>query len=158
MSADERLARHADLYRQRHEVYGENFRVVGAILKALFPNGVKLETEDDHNRWHLFVLEIVKITRYANNWEKGGHEDSQDDLSVYAAMLAEIEAEIREQPGKEANQKSSKPARHIEAHPDRGLVIVKNEMGRQIAIFSEAANGSMDNAYDAAVKYVNRGM
>lgn len=82
-------------YRERHAVYGDNYKVVGEVMKALFPDGIDLKTVDDHNRFHLFMLQIVKITRYANNFEAGGHEDSQLDISVYAAMLVEVDREVR---------------------------------------------------------------
>lgn len=88
------LEQAAKTYRQRHEVYGDNFRKVGAVMAALFPEGIALRTEDDHNRFHIFMLEVVKLTRYVENWSKGGHEDSQLDLSVYAAMLVQIDREI----------------------------------------------------------------
>lgn len=97
--ADAVLEKAADTYRERRAVYGENFRAVGRVMKALFPKGVNLETEDDHNRFHILMLEVVKLTRYAENWHRGGHEDSQLDLSVYAAMLVQIDREIaREEP------------------------------------------------------------
>lgn len=97
--ADSVLEQAAKTYRERHAVYGDNYRMVGKIMAVLFPGGVKLETEADHNRFHIFMLEVVKLTRYANNWARGGHEDSQLDLSVYAAMLVEIDREAaRDEP------------------------------------------------------------
>lgn len=89
--ADKILENAAEIYRERNLVYGDNYRNVGKIMAVLFPAGLNLITEDDHNRFHLFFLEIVKITRYAQNFGKGGHEDSQLDLSVYAAMMVEVD-------------------------------------------------------------------
>lgn len=94
MKPHEVLEKASETFRERHAVYGDNYRMVGAVMTALFPSGVKLETEDDHNRFHIFMLEIVKLTRYAQNWSVGGHEDSQLDLSVYAAMLVSIDREV----------------------------------------------------------------
>lgn len=94
MSAHEILQDAASTFKERHEVYGDNWRTVGRVMKALFPKGVALNTEDDHNRFHILMLEVVKLTRYVENWSSGGHEDSQLDLSVYAAMLVQIDREI----------------------------------------------------------------
>lgn len=94
--ADEILDRAAETFRQRRAVYGENFRAVGRVMKALFPEGIPLKTVDDHNRFHILMLEVVKLTRYCENWSRGGHEDSQIDQSVYCAMLVQIDQEIAE--------------------------------------------------------------
>ena len=73
---------------ERAAVYGERGHVMlGATLKALLPNGVKLETADDFARWSLFQMVVGKLARYAGNYHKGGHKDSLHDLQVYAAML-----------------------------------------------------------------------
>lgn len=87
------LERAAETFRERHAVYGDNYKLVGAVMTALFPNGIILKTAQDHNRFHILMLEIVKLTRYVQNWNEGGHEDSQLDLSVYAAMLVSIDRE-----------------------------------------------------------------
>ncbi len=84
----------AKLYAERNAVYKDNFRMVGAIMKALFPDGPPaLETVQDYNRWHLFELAIVKLSRYAVTYNEGGHEDSLDDLIVYMAMVAQCDHE-----------------------------------------------------------------
>lgn len=88
----------AATYRERNAVYGDNYLRVGGALAALFPDGVTLKTEDDHNRFHIFALKVVKLSRYCVNWEKGGHEDSLLDDTVYGAMLLEIDRNIRERP------------------------------------------------------------
>jgi hypothetical protein len=88
-----RLEKAAAIFRDRNPTYGENWRKVGPVMTALFPEGVSLRSEMDHARFHILMLIVVKLTRYANAWEKGGHADSLDDLAVYAAMLAEIDVE-----------------------------------------------------------------
>lgn len=93
-TAGDVLKQATETYDERHKVYGDNYKVVGLVMAALFPDGVNLQTADDHNRFHIFFLEVVKMTRYVQNWDRGGHEDSQLDLSVYAAMLVEIDREI----------------------------------------------------------------
>ena len=82
----------ADTYRARNQVYGDNFRMVGRVMEAMFPNGVVLRTADDFNRWHLFELKIVKLTRFAISGLL--HVDSIHDDGVYSAM---VEALINEE-------------------------------------------------------------
>ena len=72
----------------RNKVYGDNYKSVGRVMKALFPNGVNLKTEEDFNTWHLFELVIVKITRFANSNLK--HKDSIHDTAVYSAMIESL--------------------------------------------------------------------
>lgn len=84
----------AKTFRERNAIYGDNYKNVGGAMAALFPEGVMLKTADDWNRMHIFILGIVKQSRYANNWSKGGHADSSHDNTVYSAMLEGIDAEI----------------------------------------------------------------
>jgi len=86
----------ADVYDAKHKIYGDNYRVVGKVMSAMFPNGMTVLDEDGWNRLHLFILSVVKLTRYANNISQGGHEDSIKDLIVYQAMLQEIDEEVNE--------------------------------------------------------------
>lgn len=82
-------------YKDRNAVYKDNFRVVGDVVEALFPNGVELQTREDFTRWHIFELLIVKLTRYAANYPEGGHPDSLADMIVYLGILNGIDGEIR---------------------------------------------------------------
>jgi hypothetical protein len=84
----------AATYEERNAVYGDNFRRVGNAMVAMFPDGLTLKTADDWNRAHLFLLGVVKQTRYAVNFEKGGHRDSVHDSTVYSAMLEAVDQEI----------------------------------------------------------------
>lgn len=88
------LAEAAKTFAERHAVYGDNYLNVGGALQALFPDGIEVFTTDDHNRFHIFMLVLVKLSRYANNWKKGGHQDSIRDAAVYAAMLESIDEDI----------------------------------------------------------------
>lgn len=92
-TADKILESAAETFRERNKVYGDNYKNVGQVMKGLFPDGVTLLTEEDHNRFHLLFLDVVKLTRYCNNWEKGGHQDSIHDSIVYGAMLESIDSE-----------------------------------------------------------------
>jgi hypothetical protein len=84
-NAAEVLEQMANTYRERNIVYGDNYKVVGEVMKSLFPNGMELQEVDDYNIWHLFELMIVKITRFANS--NLSHKDSIHDAAVYAAMV-----------------------------------------------------------------------
>lgn len=87
------LHKAAEIFEERNAVYQDAYLIVGKVTEALFPNGVSLVTEEDHNRWHLLELIIVKLTRYTANW-KTGHNESMDDLIVYGAMLAALDDEM----------------------------------------------------------------
>lgn len=101
----DRLRRSADIFEARASVYKDNYRAVGRVVEALFPDGHTQSDQSDHNRWHLFELVIVKLTRYANNYDAGGHEDSIDDMIVYLSMLGQLDAELRaDQPEREADE------------------------------------------------------
>ena len=76
----------AQLFDNRSKVYKDNYINFGKVMAGLFPDGITLKTEEDHVRFHLFILAIVKLTRYSNNW-KSGHSDSSRDSAVYMAML-----------------------------------------------------------------------
>lgn len=84
----------AALYKQRNAQYGDTYKMQGAILEAMFPNGVSLDGIDDQNRYSIFITIVSKMLRYANNFDKGGHEDSLDDISVYAMMLKELDNDL----------------------------------------------------------------
>lgn len=86
------LRKSADIYAERNAVYKDNYKMVGKLMVALFPNGITLKTVEEHNKFHLFMLAIVKLSRYATNYE-AGHEPSVEDLIVYMAMVQALDAE-----------------------------------------------------------------
>lgn len=86
----EALRSAAETYEQRSKLWGDNYKQVGAMMVAMLPAGVKLETADDWNRFLIFGHVINKVTRYAQNLNTGGNKDSAHDLVVYAAMLEEL--------------------------------------------------------------------
>lgn len=91
--APEILEEAATTYRQRNEVYGDNYLKFGKIMDIMFPDTIYVDGADGWNRMGVFVQCLSKLTRYAENMGKGGHYDSALDLSVYAAMLAELTKE-----------------------------------------------------------------
>lgn len=88
IKAAKTLRRMAKLYKERGKLYGHNYAKVGPVMVALHPNGIILETEADHEFFHLYSLLIVKLTRFATS--NCTHHDSIKDLCVYGAMLTAI--------------------------------------------------------------------
>lgn len=93
--ADEILQEAAQTFAERKVIYGTNYINAGNALHALFPNGVTLSNEIDQRRFHIFTWIIGKLSRYALNFDKGGHQDSIHDACVYAAMLEAIDEEAQ---------------------------------------------------------------
>lgn len=87
------LRRAAEIYEGRNEVYGNSYKRHGDIMAVLFPDGATLKSPSDFNRFAILIMIAAKLDRYAVNWEKGGHADSLDDISVYAQMLNELDGE-----------------------------------------------------------------
>jgi len=88
------LAEGANTFRERNKVYGDNYKRAGGAFAALFPNGVTLKTKEDHDRFHLFSLIVVKLSRYAVSIEAGKpHRDSIHDAGVYCAMVESVDEE-----------------------------------------------------------------
>lgn len=90
-SADQILKECSGLFKQRHKLYGDNYKRHGEVMKALFPNGIALKTIEDHNRFGILTQMVAKMTRYGEQFSKGGHLDSIIDLCTYSAILAELE-------------------------------------------------------------------
>lgn len=80
-------------FKAKNAEYGDNWEKVGKILNILYPNGIEIKSEDEHNRFQMLMMILGKLTRYINNW-KSGHIDSIHDLIVYAALLQSIDNEI----------------------------------------------------------------
>jgi hypothetical protein len=81
----------AKTFQERNETYGDTYKRHGDVAAALFPEGVDLVTAEDQNRYAIVNMLISKLTRYAANFEEGGHQDSLHDITVYAAMLNELD-------------------------------------------------------------------
>lgn len=91
-TSDDILIEAGETFRQRRAVYGDNWKRAGAMLQALFPNGVFLSSAMDHDSFHILSLIVVKLSRYAVSWDRGEfHQDSVHDAAVYCAMLEMID-------------------------------------------------------------------
>jgi hypothetical protein len=95
MKASDSLRQSADLFEERGNVYGDAYKNFGHVMKALFPHSVGVHTVEGFNRLGVLTQIVMKIVRYANQFEAGGHDDSLLDLSTYAAMLRGLDAEGR---------------------------------------------------------------
>lgn len=89
------LKKALETYDERHLVYGDNYLTIGNVFNNLFPEGLSVCGQAGWNRLHALMLMVVKLTRYAQNFDAGGHQDSLLDLIVYTAMLGEIDDEDR---------------------------------------------------------------
>lgn len=77
----------AETFRERNAEYKDNFKMVGPIMKILFPDGVPAELLGSH-QFHLFELKVVKLSRFAISGLQ--HLDSIHDDGVYSAMIESI--------------------------------------------------------------------
>jgi hypothetical protein len=91
-SVPETLREAAAIYEQRNTLYGENYKVFYRVMDAIFPDGIFAKGED-WNRIGMLIQMVNKLTRYIQNFDRGGHEDSLYDLSVYCHMLLELDRE-----------------------------------------------------------------
>jgi len=85
VTGDQILEEMAKTYKQRNEIYGDNFMTMGPVMTALFPNGITLKTQQDFIVFHLLDWMVGKLTRFVNTGMV--HIDSIHDLAVYAAMI-----------------------------------------------------------------------
>lgn len=84
----------ANLFESRNKEYSGNGRHAyerhGDLMAALFGPNLNPKTAEDHARLGVLTQIISKISRYATNFHRGGHEDSARDLVVYSAMLLKL--------------------------------------------------------------------
>lgn len=86
----EMLREGAALYEERNKLYGDNYKKFGPAFIP-FLRGIRIETGDDLNRFAILIQVLAKITRYCENFNAGGHDDSLVDMVVYATMLRELD-------------------------------------------------------------------
>jgi hypothetical protein len=88
VSPDKALEAAAETFRERGKTYGDNWMLIGAVMDAIFPDGYKAPSVNSWNRFHLWFLILVKMTRLAVTDFR--HKDSAHDITVYAAMLESL--------------------------------------------------------------------
>lgn len=101
LHTDKVLEAMAATFRQRNSEYGDNYLTLGAVMAALFPEGVTLKTEEDFIKYHFFDWAIGKFTRFTRTGMQ--HMDSLHDCAVYLAMMEDYLTQIKE---RDANGKN----------------------------------------------------
>ena len=89
-----------ELFTKKNENYGNSFRKTGQILKIIFEEPIKLETEKDYVTFGLVVRKLDKLVRYCNlrftgEKDKVGEsiKDTIGDDGVYSFILQGVEEE-----------------------------------------------------------------
>ena len=90
-SVPEMLIDASRIYKEKNALYGDNYKRFGPALHSLI-SSVKIDNPDDFNRFALLTQIFSKMSRYCQMFSEGGHDDSLDDLAVYAMMLKELDA------------------------------------------------------------------
>ena len=77
------------------EQYGDSYTDFGKICSILFKKGITVKSEEEFNRIGILFMIIHKVTRLSKAvfLDKSLFEkpfDNAKDLSIYAAMLAEL--------------------------------------------------------------------
>lgn len=90
VNAAELIAQAQKTFAERNKTYGSSYLRHGRVMKELYPDGVKLETIDDFNRFGVINMLVSKMCRYATDPKKG-HLDSIHDNGVYSFILEEID-------------------------------------------------------------------
>lgn len=91
----EMLREAAAVYEERNKIYKDNYKHIGEVMCGMFPEGVTLKTVDDFNRFFCYFQAVGKLTRYAAQFNAGGHDDSLVDNSVYSTMLRELDNDAK---------------------------------------------------------------
>lgn len=119
LTVPDRLTQLGQIYEKRNKVYADNYYHFGTILKGLFPNGITLETEEEHNRYAIFMQLVHKLSRYSNTIKTGGHKDSLNDFAVYSQMLSEFDEFAEYQNGLERADPRDKKIKDLELEIQR---------------------------------------
>lgn len=90
MKASECIASAAKTFAERAAVYGDSYTRHGKVMAVLFPEGLKLESIDDFNRFGILNMQVSKLIRYTQAWEDR-HIDSSHDMGVYCFMQEELD-------------------------------------------------------------------
>mgnify|MGYP005818810699 FL=1 len=88
--ADVLMADGVKTFAERRAVYGDSYIKHAKVMSALFPDGVKLESEVDYARWSIINLIMLKFVRYAKDFDSP-HQDSIHDSGVYCFVLEELD-------------------------------------------------------------------
>lgn len=90
MKAYECIMAAGKTFKERAAVYGDSYTRHGEVMIALFPDGLKLNTVEDFNRFGILNMQISKLIRYTQSWDDR-HIDSSHDQGVYCFMQEELD-------------------------------------------------------------------
>lgn len=162
------LREKANLFIERNAVYGDTYKRHGTVMSALFPDGASLETINEHSRWQILNTIVSKLVRYSANMHRGGHDDSLDDISVYAMMLKELDGNEKENAAHEfSSEVPDAPTRRGSTHEEyndacederKTLEATRVELENQIHALSiareaaDAMRGEHERVRDAFIR------
>lgn len=86
--APDLLDKMAATFRERNAVYKDNWITCGQVFQILFPDGVKIETQAQHEMFGILYQIVGKLTRFAGSGCT--HADSIHDLAVYSAIAEHL--------------------------------------------------------------------
>jgi hypothetical protein len=90
-SVAENLSELIQIHEDRAHLYGNDYLTGATSIMGLFPRGVEARTPRDAIRLGLIYQLHAKLLRYCYRFNDGGHEDSLDDIAVYAQMLKNVD-------------------------------------------------------------------
>ena len=81
----------------RHKVYADGHEVQGAVMQALFPQGILSRSKQDFTRLYFVQMIVTKLVRYCVAWQASiQHQDSIHDLGVYSFLLEGYDQQQKE--------------------------------------------------------------
>lgn len=79
-----------ETFKARNTSYGDSYLRHGIVMSALFPDGIELKTQEDFNRFGVLNMQVSKLVRYTQSWDRP-HIDSSHDLGVYSFIQEELD-------------------------------------------------------------------
>lgn len=89
-TAGELIAAGLETYKQKAEIYGDSYIRHGAVMQAMFPNGITIDNANDFARFIILNHKISKLCRYTKDFHNP-HQDSIHDDGVYSFILEELD-------------------------------------------------------------------
>jgi len=102
MSVYEKMIKGAELYKKKNNDYGDSWKKTGKILAVLFPEGLKLDTEEKFTEFSIIIRKIDKLSRITNllftekeiKIKSESVIETCEDDGIYSFMLADFIEEI----------------------------------------------------------------
>lgn len=85
-------------FKDRDNQYGKSYVKFGAMMDALFPDGLTVKGKDSFVQLGVFVQQVSKLMRICSGSFDKVHMDSARDLSVYAAIMASYQSYVDSKP------------------------------------------------------------